>query len=86
MALSFAILKLTGIVDSYSPAPGSYTIANVVRGNAVIFHSLPAGILSFSDIRYDKTAFSIHHGFLELLILSEPGVAYGVRWSVNGTR
>ena len=80
------IATLTGIVDNYSPTPDSYSIANVVTGNAVVLHSLPAGILSLSDVRYDKIAFSIHHGSWELLILSEPGVVHSGRGSINGTR
>ena len=46
---------LTCIVDGYSPTPDRYIEADVVTGNAVVVHTLPAGILSLSDVRYDKT-------------------------------
>ena len=78
--------KLTSIVDSNSSAPNSDSVANVVPGNAVVVHSLPTGILSLSDVRNYETAFSIYHGFRELLITSEPGIGQSKKWSINGTR
>ena len=77
---------LTSIIDSYSPASDCYIVANVVTGYAVVVHSLPAGILSLSDVRYYETAFSIYHGSWELLIPSEPGVVHSGRWIANQTR
>ena len=78
-------ILLTRKVHSYIPTPDRYIKANVVPGDAIVVHSLPAGILSLSDVRYYETALSIHHGSWELLVPSEPGVVHSGRWINNGT-
>ena len=77
---------LTIIKDGYVSTPYGYIKADIITGNAVVLHSLPTSIFSFSDIGYYKTAFLIHHGSWELLAPSVPGVLHSGGWGSNGTR
>ena len=79
------MVRLTSIVYSYGSTPDSNIIANVISGNTVVVHSIPAGILSLSDIGHYKMACFIHHGYRELLITSEPGIVHSGTWIVNQT-